>query len=80
VVDEGLLFWILVDFWAIFWVGIEGKGFWLYSKTWAGSLGVYEACGTVRGTASDLGGMETNSQSSESVGDGEGTEISSAGS
>jgi hypothetical protein len=41
---------------------------------------VYEAGGTVRGTASDLDGVETNSQSSESVGDGEGIEIASAGS
>jgi hypothetical protein len=40
---------------------------------------VYEACGTLRGTASDFDGAETNSQSSESVGDGEGIKLSSVG-
>lgn len=74
--DEGLLFWILEDFW----VGIEGNGFLLYSDMRAGSLGVYEACGTVLGTVSELGGVETNSQSSERVGDGEEAGGSSVGS
>jgi hypothetical protein len=37
---------------------------------------VYEGCETF----SDLGGVETSSQSSESVGDGDGPEGSTAGS
>lgn len=61
-------------------MGIEGNGFLMYSKISAGSRGVYEVGGAVRGTASDLGGVETNSQSSESVGEGDDPEASSVGS
>ena len=76
VVDDGLLFWILDDFGRRFRIGIEGNGFLLYSDICTGSLGVYEGCVTF----SDLGGVETSSQSSESVGDGDGPENSTAGS
>jgi hypothetical protein len=75
VVEDGLLFWILADeFRGILGVGGEGNGFFLNSDIWSGSLGMCEACvGT-----SDLGGEGTISQSSESVGDGDGAEYSTA--
>ncbi len=41
---------------------------------------MYEVGGTVRGMASDMDGVETKSQSSESVGEGEDPEVSSIGS
>jgi len=72
VVDDGLLFCILVDFCRLSGRGIEGKGFLLYSNIRAGSLGMY------RGMASGLGVDETSTQSSESVGEGDGIDGSTA--
>ena len=65
VVDEGLLFWIFADLEGVFGTGIEGSGFLLYSLIWSGSLGAEKA------RFADLGDVDTSSQSSESVGDGD---------